>query len=129
MKSDSTEKPPTDLAAVPGQWDGGDEFPEGAAEFTDEVSRRRFLTLAAASAALAGAAGCVRPAPARKIVAQHAARRNHPGVRSTSHRRALCGYGTGILVRSNEGRPTKIEGNPDHPSSRAEPASIRSARS
>jgi Fe-S-cluster-containing dehydrogenase component/anaerobic selenocysteine-containing dehydrogenase len=119
MKSDSTEKPPTDLAAVPGQWDGGDEFPEGAAEFTDEVSRRRFLTLAAASAALAGAAGCVRPAPARKIVAYSTQPDEiTPGVPLYFATAApLCGYGTGILVRSNEGRPTKIEGNPDHPSS------------
>ena len=46
-----------------------DEFPEGASEFTDEVSRRRFLSVMGASLALAGAAGAtLRPASSRKIV-------------------------------------------------------------
>jgi molybdopterin-containing oxidoreductase family iron-sulfur binding subunit len=97
-----------------------DEFPPGAMEWTDEVSRRHFLTLMGASLALAGAAGCnIRPAPARKIV-PYTVQPDEitPGVPlffATAH--PLGGFGTGILVRSNEGRPTKIEGNPDHPSS------------
>src|ERR1700761_3743984 len=96
------------------------EFPEGASEWTDPVSRRRFLGLMSASLALAGAAGCnLRPAPQRKIV-PYTTQPDEitPGVPLFFATAApLGGYGTGILVRSHEGRPVKIEGNPSHPSS------------
>src|SRR5262245_44888858 len=97
-----------------------DEFPQGASEFTDEPSRRRFLAVMSASLALAGAAGCgLRPAPQRKIV-PYSTQPDEvtPGVPTFYATAApLRGYGDGVLLRSHEGRPIKVEGNPDHPSS------------
>ena len=96
------------------------EFPEDAAEWTDPVSRRNFITIMGAGLALAGAAGCSpRPAAMRKIVPYtRQPEQMTPGVPLYFASAApLGGYVTGVLVRSNEGRPTKIEGNPDHPSS------------
>ncbi|HEV3385392.1 MAG TPA: TAT-variant-translocated molybdopterin oxidoreductase, partial [Gemmata sp.] len=96
------------------------EFPEDAAEWADPVSRRRFLGLMGASIALASATGCnLRPAPERKIL-PYTTQPDEitPGVPlffATAS--PLSGYGTGILVRSHEGRPIKVEGNPSHPSS------------
>jgi molybdopterin-containing oxidoreductase family iron-sulfur binding subunit len=96
------------------------EFPEDAAEWTDPVSRRNFLTIMGASLALAGAAGCSpRPAPMRKIVPYtRQPEEMTPGVPLFfASAVPLAGYVTGVLVRSHEGRPVKIEGNPNHPSS------------
>jgi molybdopterin-containing oxidoreductase family iron-sulfur binding subunit len=99
-----------------------DEFPEDAAEWLDPVSRRKFLTLMGASVALAGA-GCnpsVRPASPRKVVPYvHQPEQVIPNVPlffATAMPQA-GGVGLGLLVKSNEGRPTKAEGNPHHPAS------------
>ncbi|MEO0478157.1 MAG: TAT-variant-translocated molybdopterin oxidoreductase [Planctomycetota bacterium] len=96
------------------------EFPEGASEhsgITDPISRRKFLGVVAASVALAGMASCRKPG--RKIVPYTARPEGlTPGVAqhyATVHDR--LGYGIGVLARSNDGRPTKLEGNPSHPGS------------
>jgi MoCo/4Fe-4S cofactor protein with predicted Tat translocation signal len=97
-----------------------DEFPEDAAEWTDPVSRRNFLTVMGAGLALAGATGCTpRPASMRKIVPYtRQPEQMIPGVPLFFASAApMAGYATGVVVRSHEGRPVKIEGNPDHPSS------------
>jgi molybdopterin-containing oxidoreductase family iron-sulfur binding subunit len=94
------------------------EFPEYASEWDNGISRRRFLQLMAASLALAGLTSCSRQ-PQEKLVPY--VRRPEeiiPGkplyyATTFSHR----GYGKGVLVRTEMGRPTKIEGNPDHPAS------------
>jgi molybdopterin-containing oxidoreductase family iron-sulfur binding subunit len=73
-----------------------------------------------AGLALAGATGCTpRPASMRKIVPYtRQPEQMVPGVPLFFASAApLAGYVTGVLVRSHEGRPVKIEGNPDHPSS------------
>lgn len=95
------------------------EFPEDAAEWTDPVSRRNFLTVMGAGLALAGAGCSPRPAPQRKIVPYtRQPEQMVPGLPlffATAN--VVGGYATGILVRSHEGRPVKVEGNPDHPAS------------
>ena len=95
------------------------EFPENASELTDPLSRRSFVKIMGASMALAGMTGCSLRRPEREI---------HPYAQSPEH--VIPGkplfYATamnlgeevvGLLVESHEGRPTKIEGNPQHPSS------------
>ncbi|MCU0492594.1 MAG: TAT-variant-translocated molybdopterin oxidoreductase [Chloroflexaceae bacterium] len=95
------------------------EFPQGAAELTDPVSRRNFLKLMGASLALAGLAGCTIPPPQQKVAPYAQAPTNQlPGV-PLYYTTVLpqSGYGLGVVVTSHEGRPTKIEGNLNHPAS------------
>ena len=95
-----------------------DEFPPGAAELTDEVSRRRFLQLAAASFGLAGLAGCTRQ-PVEKILPYVDPPENVIPGRPKYYATAvpMAGVAQGVIVESHLGRPTKIEGNPAHPAS------------
>jgi MoCo/4Fe-4S cofactor protein with predicted Tat translocation signal len=94
------------------------EFPQNASEWLDPVGRRGFLKLMSASLALAGVSACTRQ-PDEAIV---------PYVRQPEElvpgkplffatAMPFAGAGVGLLVESHEGRPTKIEGNPDHPAS------------
>ncbi len=94
------------------------EYPDGASEWSDPVSRRNFLKLMGASLALAGVGACTRQ-PDEMIV---------PYVKATEEfvpgkpiyfatAMPLRGYAVGLLAESHMGRPTKLEGNPDHPSS------------
>ena len=83
----------------------------------DEISRRSFLKLLGASIALAGIEGCTRM-PAEKILPYVNQPEFTPGVASHyATAMVLDGYASGVLVESHDGRPTKIEGNPDHPAS------------
>ncbi|MDO8795531.1 MAG: TAT-variant-translocated molybdopterin oxidoreductase [Vicinamibacterales bacterium] len=94
------------------------EFPSEIEAISDPVQRRSFLKLMGASIALAGVTACTRQ-PTEAIV---------PYVRQPEElvpgkplyfatAMALGGVATGLLVESHEGRPTKIEGNPEHPAS------------
>ncbi len=96
------------------------EFPRQAGEWIDPASRRGFLKLMAASLGLAGVGlgGCLRQ-PEEKIVPY--VRQPEDSVPGKPQYFAtlttLGGYATGLLVESHLGRPTKIEGNPEHPAS------------
>ncbi|MGI8654915.1 MAG: TAT-variant-translocated molybdopterin oxidoreductase [Pyrinomonadaceae bacterium] len=95
------------------------EYPRQAALMDDALDRRNFLKLMAASLALAGATACgVHQAP-EKIVPYVRQPEEIILGKSLYYATAmpLSGYATGLLVESHEGRPTKIEGNPDHPAS------------
>ncbi len=80
-------------------------------------TRRNFLTLMGASMALAGLAGCRRPVD--KIVPYVSQPEEVvPGLpQYYATTMPLGNSACGLIVESHEGRPTKIEGNPEHPSS------------
>ena len=92
------------------------EFPQQAEGWQDPIERRTFMKLMGASLALAGLSGCVFQ-PAEKIVPYVNQPEDHVPGKALFFATAapLFGAATPILVRSNEGRPTKIEGNPEHP--------------
>src|SRR5687767_145586 len=93
------------------------EFPQQAIPLTKGVDRRSFMKLMGASVAMAGLAACRQPD--ESIVPYVNQPENlipgKPIFFATAM--TLGGYATGALAESHMGRPTKIEGNPDHPSS------------
>ncbi len=96
------------------------EFPPQASTSWGPVDRREFLKLMGASLALAGFAGCGSPAPTNEKIVPYvrAPEEIIPGKPLFfATAMPLAGFGTGVLVESHEGRPTKIEGNPEHPAS------------
>ncbi|MFO1477728.1 MAG: TAT-variant-translocated molybdopterin oxidoreductase [Verrucomicrobiota bacterium] len=97
------------------------EFPEGASEWTDPVSRRHFVKIMSASFLLAGlglaGSGCRRPV--EKL--EPFAKQPEDYVYGTSQYYATAmPTRTGavpVLAKSYEGRPVKLEGNPLFPGS------------
>jgi len=94
------------------------EFPKGASEWLDSVSRRGFLKLMGASLAMAGMTACTKQ-PLEPIVPYvRQPEQVIPGLPmfyATAF--TLGGYASPILVESHLYRPTKIEGNAQHPAS------------
>src|SRR6202161_1246435 len=94
------------------------EFTHDTAKNPEGIDRRDVLKLAAASAALAGLSACTK-LPTEKIVPYVRPPEEiipgRPLFYATSMQ--LAGAAAGLLVESNMGRPTKIEGNPEHPGS------------
>jgi len=96
------------------------EFPAGAAYLDDPtgVTRRTFLKIMGASMALAGLTACTATNPDKIVPYVEAPEEIVPGeplFYATAF--PLAGYGMGVLVETHEGRPTKIEGNENHPAS------------
>jgi MoCo/4Fe-4S cofactor protein with predicted Tat translocation signal len=94
------------------------EFPKGASEWVDSVSRRGFLKVMGASMALAGMTGCVR-LPLEPIVPYVRQPEDVIPGRPQFYATAMTlgGYASPLLVESHLGRPTKIEGNDRNPAS------------
>ncbi len=94
------------------------EFPKGASEWLDAVSRRGFLKLMGASLAMAGMTACTKQ-PLEPIVPYvkqpEEVVPGRPLFFATAF--TLGGYASPILVESHLYRPTKIEGNDQHPAS------------
>src|ERR1700736_3071424 len=94
------------------------EFPRHASEWDDSVDRRDFLKLMAASLAFAGLSRCGK-APEEHIIPYV----NQPEglvLGKPQYYATAMPFGAdaiGVLVESHEGRPTNVQGNPDHPSS------------
>jgi molybdopterin-containing oxidoreductase family iron-sulfur binding subunit len=76
------------------------------------------MRLCAAGMALAGIAGCERRRGEKILPYTKRPPDVTPGIPAWyATSLELDGFATGVLVESHEGRPTKIEGNPDHPAS------------
>ena len=94
------------------------EFPRAASQWDESVDRRDFLKLMGASLALAGMAGCGRPD--EEFVVPYVKQPDGMVLGNPQHYATVMPFGgdaLGLLVESHEGRPTKIEGNPEHPAS------------
>ncbi len=95
------------------------EFPAGASEMTDPVTRRGFVKLMSASFLLAGfgLTGCRRPVeniyPFSKMPEGYV----HGVAKYFATAMPTRNSAVPLLAKSNDGRPTKIEGNPHHPDS------------
>jgi MoCo/4Fe-4S cofactor protein with predicted Tat translocation signal len=96
-----------------------EKFPRQAAEYeVSGLSRRRLFELSAASMALGGLAGCTRQPEEHIVPYVKQPEEVVPGKPlffATTI--SLGGYGRGLLAESHLGRPTKLEGNPQHPGS------------
>ena len=103
------------------------EFPGQAPKDWAPLPRRDFLKLMGASLALAGLSGCAFQ-PNEKIVPYvNQPESIVPGIAAYyATAMPFMGYALGLLAKSTDGRPVKVEGNPDHPtsggSSRVDPA-------
>jgi molybdopterin-containing oxidoreductase family iron-sulfur binding subunit len=97
----------------------GDEFPEPLNGPAVPLSRRGFLQASALAAGAVAVAGCSR-APVEKAIPHLIPPEELIPGRSSFYASTCggCSAGCGILAEVRDGRPIKLEGNPDHPLSR-----------
>jgi MoCo/4Fe-4S cofactor protein with predicted Tat translocation signal len=105
-----------------------DEFPHRRTLL--QIDRRSMLKFMGASFALAGLSGCRSYFMDQEKVVPYVKQPEElvvgkPLFYATAM--PMMGYGVGILAEQHEGRPTKIEGNPDHPESRGASSAIMQA--
>ncbi len=95
------------------------EFPAGASEFTDPVSRRNFVKIMSASFLLAGLGltGCRKPEERILPFGKQPEGYIHGVPQFYATSRPTRGSAVPLLVKSYEGRPVKVEGNPNVPGS------------
>ena len=93
------------------------EFPSTAAEMLDGNSRRTILKLMAASFGMAGLVACSRPE--LRFAPQARGQEDYVPGSPYNYTTAIVinGQATGLVIKTYDGRPVKVEGNPDHPSS------------
>jgi MoCo/4Fe-4S cofactor protein with predicted Tat translocation signal len=91
------------------------EFPGEAVPPKGSIDRRQFLQVMSASMALAGLAGCQWPEEEIVPFGKRPGSYDPGQTKRFATSRELGGVATGLLVTSFDGRPIKVEGNPDHP--------------
>ena len=91
------------------------EFPQAAA-IMPMRGRREFLKIMGASLLLAGLAGCGEERSDLALPYVNQPEEFTPGV-ARYYATAVCfeGYAQPVLATTYAGRPTKLDGNPDHP--------------
>jgi molybdopterin-containing oxidoreductase family iron-sulfur binding subunit len=96
------------------------EFPDGASELADPVSRRHFLRLMSASFLLAGVGltGCRRPVEKVEPFARLPEGYLHGVPQHYATALPVRSSAVPLVVKVYDGRPIKIEGNADHPANR-----------
>ncbi len=97
------------------------EFPKGASEFTDDVSRRHFLKIMSASFALAGlglaGAGCRRPEEKLEPFGQQPENYTFGTYEYYATAMPTRTGAIPLVAKSYDGRPIKVEGNSLYPGS------------
>lgn len=92
-----------------------EEFPRETS-WISHISRRDFLKLLAAPLALAGLSACLPQSKELILPYVEAPEGVTPGnPQNFASVNVHGGFARGVIVESHEGRPTKVEGNPQHP--------------